>query len=56
MKLRYLHGNQAWAFMYGDSLVPMGDHGTIFNDRGDAVRAANIQGLEVSATGEVAAA
>jgi hypothetical protein len=48
IRLVYLPVNQAWMFTFGDYPLPMGDHGTIFNDRGHAVTAANQQGLEVN--------
>lgn len=56
MRLEFLPANQAWAFTYGESsVIAMGDHGTIFNDRAEAVHAADCQGLAVEWNGEVRA-
>lgn len=61
MRLMYFPVNAAWAFVYGTDLstaVPtsMGDYGTFFPDRNQAVEAARLQGLHVAGNGDVSVA
>lgn len=54
LRLGYLPANQCWAFVFGDSLVGMGDR-TLFASRDDAVEAASRQGLVVHPNGHTEA-
>ncbi len=56
MRLRYLPANMAWVFVFGDQIIPMGDHSRFHASRADAVRAAAEHGLAVSRSGVVSAA
>jgi hypothetical protein len=58
MRLRYFPVNAAWAFVFGDDLktarpTSMGDYGTFFRNRKDAIEAARLQGLQVGKSGAV---
>jgi hypothetical protein len=53
MRLAFSRVNQAYVFFFYDQPCPMGDHGLIFNERADAVAAANDQGLIVNDDGSV---
>ena len=60
MRLLYLPANSAWAFHFGAGAdarpTSMGNHGTFFQSRKDAVEAARKQGLKVSKNGLVSTA
>lgn len=53
MRLAYLPANMAWAFLFGDSLIRMGDAEMFFRKRGDAVAEAKRLGLTVERNGSV---
>ena len=53
LALRYLVANAAWVFVFGDSLLRMGDGPMFFGSRRDAVAAAAGCGLKVSRSGVV---
>jgi hypothetical protein len=53
MRLAYLRANQAWVFLFGDTIVRMGDGPMFHVDRGAAVLDALAHGLRVSTRGNV---
>jgi hypothetical protein len=53
MKLIFLVANNAFAFVFGDSLIRMGDAEMFFATRQAAVAAAALCGLKVSRRGVV---
>jgi hypothetical protein len=54
INLTQLPANQTWAFTFGDALLRMQDWPMFFQDRKDAVWAAQMCGLTVSRSGAVA--
>lgn len=54
LRLGFLPANQCWAFVFGDSLIAMGDR-TLFESRDEAVEAAGQQGLVVHRDGRTEA-
>ena len=53
MRLAYLPVNMAWAFLFGDALLRMGDAQMFYQNRGEAVAEAARLGLAVDRKGVV---
>jgi hypothetical protein len=53
MRLVFLTTNCRWVFLFGEQIVPMGDAGRLFTTRCEAIEAAAVCGLSVSARGNV---
>lgn len=47
MLLKYLAPNQAWAFIYGDSIVQLEGEPSLFPQLSTAIKAADRKGLTV---------
>ena len=53
MKLVYLPANQAWIFLFGDSIQRVGNNPLFFKSSFEAVHAAKSVGLHVYRNGSV---